>query len=159
MIEINVISVGNVKEKYLQDLIADYKKRISKYALISLTLLLWQNTFNGNENNENIVKEIEGERILASIKDGFYVVLLDLKGTMLDSVEFSKKIDEISTYYSSKIAFVIGGSFGVSDEVKKRADYKISFSKMTFPHQLAKGILLEQIYRSFKILKNESYHK
>jgi 23S rRNA (pseudouridine1915-N3)-methyltransferase len=155
MIEINVISVGNVKEKYLQDLIADYKKRISKYALISLTELKDES----NKINENIVKEIEGERILASIKDGFYVVLLDLKGTMLDSVEFSKKIDEISTYYSSKIAFVIGGSFGVSDEVKKRADYKISFSKMTFPHQLAKGILLEQIYRSFKILKNESYHK
>ena len=155
MIEINVISVGNVKEKYLQDLIADYKKRISKYALISLTELKDES----NKINENIVKEIEGERILASIKDGFYVVLLDLKGTMLDSVEFSKKIDEISTYYSSKIAFVIGGSFGVSDEVRKRADYKISFSKMTFPHQLAKGILLEQIYRSFKILKNESYHK
>ena len=155
MREINVISVGNVKEKYLQDLIADYKKRISKYALISLTELKDES----NKINENIVKEIEGERILASIKDGFYVVLLDLKGTMLDSVEFSKKIDEISTYYSSKIAFVIGGSFGVSDEVKKRADYKISFSKMTFPHQLAKGILLEQIYRSFKILKNESYHK
>jgi 23S rRNA (pseudouridine1915-N3)-methyltransferase len=155
MIEINVISVGNVKEKYLQDLIADYKKRISKYALISLTELKDES----NKINENIVKEIEGERILASIKDGFYVVLLDLKGTMLDSVEFSKKIDEISTYYSSKIAFVIGGSFGVSDEVKKRADYKISFSKMTFPHQLAKGILLEQIYRSFKIMNNESYHK
>ena len=155
MIEINVISVGNVKEKYLQDLIADYKIRISKYALISLTELKDES----NKINENIVKEIEGERILASIKDGFYVVLLDLKGTMLDSVEFSKKIDEISTYYSSKIAFVIGGSCGVSDEVKKRADYKISFSKMTFPHQLAKGILLEQIYRSFKILKNESYHK
>ena len=155
MIEINVISVGNVKEKYLQELIADYKKRISKYALISLTELKDES----NKINENTVKEIEGERILASIKDGFYVVLLDLKGVMLDSVEFSKKIDEISTYYSSKIAFVIGGSFGVSEEVKKRADLKISFSKMTFPHQLAKGILLEQIYRSFKILKNESYHK
>ena len=155
MIEINVISVGNVKEKYLQELIADYKKRISKYALISLTELKDES----NKINENIVKEIEGERILSNIKDGFYVVLLDLQGVMLDSVEFSKKIDEISTYYSSKIAFVIGGSFGVSEEVKKRADLKISFSKMTFPHQLAKGILLEQIYRSFKILKNESYHK
>ena len=155
MIEINVISVGNVKEKYLQELIADYKKRISKYALISLTELKDES----NKINENIVKEIEGERILSNIKDGFYVVLLDLQGVMLDSVEFSKKIDEISTYYSSKIAFIIGGSFGVSEEVKKRADLKISFSKMTFPHQLAKGILLEQIYRSFKILKNESYHK
>ena len=87
------------------------------------------------------------------------MVLLDLKGQMLDSVSLSKKIDEISTYHSSKIAFVIGGSFGVSDAVKKRANFSLSISKMTFPHQLARGILLEQIYRSFKILFNETYHK
>ena len=155
MIEINVISVGNVKEKYLQELIADYKKRISKYAKIELIQLKDES----NKINENVVKELEGERILSSIKDGFYVVLLELKGQMLDSVSLSKKIDEIATYYSSKIAFVIGGSFGVSEEVKKRANYMLSFSKMTFPHQLAKGMLLEQIYRSFKILNNETYHK
>ena len=155
MIEINVISVGNIKEKYLQELILDYKKRISKYAQIDLIELKDES----NKINENIVKEIEGERILASIKDGFYMVLLDLKGQMLDSVSLSKKIDEISTYYSSKIAFVIGGSFGVSEAVKKRANFMLSFSKMTFPHQLAKGMLLEQIYRSFKILNNETYHK
>ena len=155
MIEINVISVGAVKEKYMQELILDYKKRISKYAQIELIELKDES----NKVNENVVKTIEGERILASIKDGFYVVLLDLKGKMLDSVELSKKIDEISTYYSSKIAFVIGGSFGVSEDVKKRANYSLAFSKMTFPHQLARGILLEQIYRSFKILSNETYHK
>ena len=155
MIEINVISVGNIKEKYLQELIADYKKRISKYAQIDLIELKDES----NKINENVVKEIEGERILASIKDGFYMVLLDLKGQMLDSVSLSKKIDEISTYHSSKIAFVIGGSFGVSEAVKKRANFMLSFSKMTFPHQLAKGMLLEQIYRSFKILSNETYHK
>ena len=155
MIEINVISVGNIKEKYLQELIADYKKRISKYAQIDLIELKDES----NKINENVVKEIEGERILASIKDGFYMVLLDLKGQMLDSVSLSKKIDEISTYHSSKIAFVIGGSFGVSEAVKKRANFMLSFSKMTFPHQLAKGMLLEQIYRSFKILSNVTYHK
>ena len=155
MIEINVISVGNIKEKYLQELISDYKKRISKYAQIELTELKDES----NKINENVVKEIEGERILSSIKEGYYMILLDLKGNMLNSVELSKKIDEISTYYSSKIAFVIGGSFGVSDAVKKRANYMLSFSKMTFPHQLAKGMLLEQIYRSFKILHNETYHK
>ena len=155
MIEINVISVGAVKEKYMQELILDYKKRISKYAQIELIELKDES----NKVNENVVKTIEGERILASIKDGFYVVLLDLKGKMLDSVELSKKIDEISTYYSSKIAFIIGGSFGVSEDVKKRANYSLAFSKMTFPHQLARGILLEQIYRSFKILSNETYHK
>lgn len=155
MIEISVISVGNIKEKYLQDMIADYKKRISKYAQIDLVELKDES----NKINENVVKELEGERIISNIKDGFYVVLLDLNGVMLDSISLSKKIDEISTYHSSKIAFVIGGSYGVSDAVKKRANYKLSFSKMTFPHQLMKGILLEQIYRSFKILNNETYHK
>lgn len=155
MIEINIISVGSVKEKYLQELIQDYKKRISKYAQIELIELKDES----NKINENIVKELEGERILSSIRDGFYVVLLDLKGESLDSVSLSKKIDEISTYFSSKIAFVIGGSYGVSEAVKKRANYKLSFSKLTFPHQLMKGILLEQIYRSFKILNNETYHK
>ena len=155
MIEINVISVGNVKEKYLQEMILDYKKRISKYAQIDLIELKDES----NKINENVVKELEGERIISNIKDGFYVVLLDLAGAMLDSVSLSKKIDEISTYHSSKIAFIIGGSYGVSEAVKKRANYKLSFSKMTFPHQLMKGILLEQIYRSFKILNNETYHK
>ena len=155
MIEINVISVGNVKEKYIQELIADYKKRISKYAKIELIELKDES----NKINENVVKETEGERILSSIKEGFYVILLDLRGQMLDSISLSKKLDEISTYHSSKIAFIIGGSFGVSEDVKKRANYLLSFSKMTFPHQLAKGMLLEQIYRSFKILNNETYHK
>lgn len=155
MIEINVISVGSVKEKYMQELILDYKKRISKYAQIDLIELKDES----NKVAENVVKEIEGERILASIKDGFYVVLLDLKGQMIDSVSLSKKIDEIATYYSSKIAFIIGGSYGVSEAVKKRSNYMLAFSKMTFPHQFAKGILLEQIYRSFKILSNETYHK
>lgn len=155
MIEINVISVGSIKEKYMQELILDYKKRISKYAQIDLIELKDES----NKVAENVVKEIEGERILASIKDGFYVVLLDLKGQMIDSVSLSKKIDEIATYYSSKIAFIIGGSYGVSEAVKKRSNYMLAFSKMTFPHQFAKGILLEQIYRSFKILSNETYHK
>lgn len=155
MIEIHVISVGSIKEKYMQELILDYKKRISKYAQIELIELKDES----NKVNENVVKEIEGERIISSIKDGFYVILLDLKGQMLDSISLSKKIDEIATYQSSKIAFIIGGSYGVSDAVKKRANYSLSISKMTFPHQFAKGILLEQIYRSFKILSNETYHK
>lgn len=155
MIEIMVIGVGKIKEKYLQDLIADYKKRISKYAEIEILELKDES----NKIDENVVKELEGQRIISAIKDGFYVVLLDLKGESLDSVNLSKKIDEISTYYSSKIAFVIGGSYGVSDAVKKRANYKLCFSKMTFPHQLIRGMLLEQIYRSFKILNNETYHK
>lgn len=155
MIEINVISVGKIKEKYLQELIFDYKKRISKYANIELVELKDES----NKIDENVVKELEGERILSAIKDGYFVVLLDLKGEMLDSVSLSRKIDEISTYHSSKIAFIIGGSYGVSEAVKKRANYKLCFSKLTFPHQLIRGMLLEQIYRSFKILNNETYHK
>ena len=155
MIEIMVIGVGKIKEKYLQDMIFDYKKRITKYAKIDIVEL----NDESNKIDENVVKELEGQRIQNSIKDGYYVVLLDLKGESLDSVSLSKKIDEISTYYSSKIAFVIGGSYGVSEEVKKRANYKLCFSKMTFPHQLIRGMLLEQIYRSFKILSNETYHK
>lgn len=155
MIEIAIVCVGKIKEKYLQEMIADYKKRISKYATIDIVELKDES----NKIDENVVKELEGERIVSSIKDGFYTVLLDLKGESLDSVALSKKIDEISTYNSSKIAFVIGGSFGVSEAVKKRANYKLCFSKMTFPHQLIRGMLLEQIYRSFKILNNETYHK
>ena len=155
MIEISVIGVGKIKEKYLQELIADYKKRVSKYAEIEIVELKDES----NKIDENVVKELEGQRIISAIKDGFYVVLLDLKGESLDSVNLSKKIDEISTYHSSKIAFVIGGSYGVSEAVKKRANYKLCFSKMTFPHQLIRGMFLEQIYRSFKILNNETYHK
>lgn len=155
MIEINLICVGNIKEKYLQEMILDYKKRISKYAQIEVIELKDES----NKQSENVVKDLEGQRIISAIKDGFYVVLLDLKGEALDSVSLSKKIDEISTYYSSKIAFIIGGSYGVSEAVKKRANYKLAFSKLTFPHQLIRGMLLEQIYRSFKILNNETYHK
>ena len=152
MIEINLICVGNIKEKYLQEMILDYKKRISKYAQIEVIELKDES----NKQSENVVKDLEGQRIISAIKDGFYVVLLDLKGEALDSVSLSKKIDEISTYYSSKIAFIIGGSYGVSEAVKKRANYKLAFSKLTFPHQLIRGMLLEQIYRSFKILNNSS---
>lgn len=155
MINICVISVGAVKEKYLQEMISDYSKRISKYANLEVITLKDET----NKIDENSIKNIEGKRILEAIKPGYYTVLLDLKGMMLDSINFSKKIDEISTYHSAKIAFIIGGSMGVSDEVKSRSDYLISFSKMTFPHQLMKGILLEQVYRAFKILNNETYHK
>ena len=155
MIEIMIVGVGKIKEKYLQEMILDYKKRISKYAKIDIVEL----NDESNKIEENVVKELEGQRIINAIKDGYFVVLLDLKGEHLDSENLSRKIDEISTYYSSKIAFVIGGSFGVSDAVKKRANFKLCFSKLTFPHQLIRGMLLEQIYRSFKILNNETYHK
>ena len=155
MINISVISVGSVKEKYLQEMISDYTKRISKYANIEIITLKDET----NKIDENSIKTIEGKRILDAIKPGYYTVLLDLKGATLDSINFSKKIDEISTYHSAKIAFIIGGSMGVSEDVKNRSDYLISFSKMTFPHQLARVMLLEQIYRGFSILGGSKYHK
>ena len=152
---ISVISVGTIKEKYLQELIADYEKRISKYANIELISLKDES----NQVDEEVVKIIEGKRILDAIKPNSYVILLAIKAELLDSVSFSKKIESIATYYSGKITFVIGGSYGVSKEVEEKADYLLSFSKMTFPHQLMRGILLEQIYRAFKIINNETYHK
>ena len=154
MIEIAIIGVGKIKEKYLQEMIADYQKRISKYAAIDIIELKDES----NKIDENVVKELEGQRIISAIKDGFYAVLLDLKGESLDSVNLSKKIDEISTYHSSKIAFIIGGSYGVSEAVKKRANYKLCFSKMTFPHRLMRVILLEQVYRALNISSGGKYH-
>ena len=105
------------------------------------------------------VKKLEGERILKAIKKDSFVVLLDLRGRMLNSVELSMKIEEINTYHSSNITFVIGGSLGVSDDVYYRADYKWKLSDLTFPHNLVRILLLEQIYRSYRILNNEPYHK
>ena len=155
MINITIISVGKFKEKYFVDMTNEYKKRITKFANINEIILEDES----NKIEEKKVLEIEGKRILEAIKENNFVILLDLKGKMLDSVNFAKEIDKISTYNSSNITFIIGGSYGVSDEIKKRANYRLKISDMTFPHQLAKCILLEQIYRAFTILNNVTYHK
>lgn len=150
---INIIAVGKIKEKALQTLIEEYSKRISGYTKINIVEV-------GDEPNEKVnVKQIEGERILKQIKKEAFVVLLDLRGESLDSIALAKKINEINTYHSSNITFVIGGSLGVSDEVVERADYLLKLSNMTFPHNIARLLILEQIYRSYKILNNETYHK
>ncbi len=157
---IEIISVGKIKEQYFKDGILEYKKRLGKYVTVEEKVL----------NDEPIkdmdkealveeVKKIEGERILKAINQMSYVIALDLKGVMLDSVEFAKKIDQIFSYNSSTITFIIGGSLGLSSDVLKRADYKLCFSKMTYPHKLMKLILFEAIYRAFKINNNETYHK
>ena len=112
-----------------------------------------------SDNVNRMIKAKEGERLLSCIKDDMYVIALDIDGKMLDSVELSEKIASLGISGKSDIAFVIGGSLGLDDKVLQRADYKLSFSKMTFPHQLMRVILLEQIYRSFRIMKNEPYHK
>ena len=155
MTNINILCVGKIKEKYLVDLINEYSKRISKFAKLNIIELADES----NKLPETIVLEKESNKIIENIPHNSFLILLDIKGEMLGSVELANKINEISTYHSSNITFIIGGSMGVNEEVRKKVDYKLSFSKMTFPHQLMRGILLEQIYRSFKILNNEAYHK
>ena len=143
---IQIICVGKLKENYLKDAVADYVKRISKYHKIVITELAEEKTI-----------ELEGEKILKQIKDDF-VIVLDIGGKQADSVTFSQLIDNTFNF-NSKLTFVIGSSLGLSVKVKNRANETISFSKLTFPHGLFRLILLEQIYRSFKIINNETYHK
>ena len=152
--KINIISVGKIKEQYFIDGIEEYKKRLTKYTNIELITVMDE----PNELDSKVVKKKEAERILAKIPSNSYTIVLDLKGKELDSIEFAKKIDEIKNV-SSTINFIIGGSLGLDESVINKADYKLCFSKFTFPHKLMKLILLEQIYRAFKINNNESYHK
>ena len=143
---IKIICVGKVKEKYLRDMIDDYIKRISKYHKIEIIELT----------DSNINKE--KEELLRVINTKDYNIVMDIDGNNLSSREFAEKIDK-TFLINSNITFIIGGSDGISSEIKGLANYRLSFSKLTFPHQLFRGILLEQIYRAFKILNNESYHK
>ncbi len=143
---IKIICPGKIKEVYLREAIEDYKKRISKYHKIEII-----------EVEDSTIDE-EEKRILKHIDNKDYVITLEIKGNSLTSEEFADKIDKTFIGHSC-ICFVIGGSLGLSDEVKKRSNYRLSFSSFTFPHQLFRVILLEQIYRAFKILNNETYHK
>ena len=143
---IKIICVGKIKEQYLKDAILEYKKRISKYHKLEIIEL-----------PDNSIEE-EGNVILKVINDKDYVITLEIEGQMIDSIEFSNRIEKIFIEHSN-ITFIIGGSDGLSDKIKAISNFKLSFSKMTFPHQLFRVILLEQIYRAFKIMKNETYHK
>ena len=144
---IRIICVGKLKEKYLTDFIDDYKTRLSKYTKIEIIEL----------KDSNINKE--SEEILKTINDKDYNIMMDINGKKLDSIGFSKLIDKTFSEGYGTITFIIGASNGVTDEVKNKCNYRLSFSDMTFPHGVFRCILLEQIYRSFKILNNESYHK
>lgn len=158
--KITIISVGKLKEKYLIDGINEYIKRISKYSEINEIVLKDEPIpQKASLAIENEIKVKEGKKILESIPLNSYKIVLDLKGEMLKSEELALKIKNIQTYNSSHIVFIIGGSLGLSLDVIKCADYSLCFSKMTFPHQLMKLILLEQVYRAFKINNNETYHK
>jgi len=158
--KITIISVGKIKEKYLKDAIAEYSKRLSGYCNLShIELSDEKAPENLSPNDIQRIKGIEGQKILSKLKDKQHIYALDLQGKQRSSEEFSKDIKDLQVYGNSDIVFVIGGSLGLSNDVLKRANQSICFSRMTFPHQLMKVILLEQVYRAFKIMKGEPYHK
>ena len=151
---LKLICVGKVKDASLKALIDDYQKRIQKYHKLEVIEVKDEPI----RDNEKEVLDIEASRIMSKIDNDDYVILLDLHGESLDSISFAKKIDKLFVSYS-KITFVIGGSLGLGEEVKKRANYRLKLSDMTFLHQMTRLIILEQIYRCFKILNHETYHK
>ncbi len=157
---ITVVCVGKIKEKYFTMAIDEYAKRLSRYCKLNIIEVPDEKTPDqASEAEELQIKKKEGERILSNIKDQAYVIALAIQGKMLDSVELAKKIESLGTYGDSQIVFVIGGSLGLSDEVLQRANMKLSFSPMTFPHQLMRVVLLEQVYRAYRINCGEPYHK
>lgn len=158
--KITIVTVGKIKEKYLRDAITEYTKRLSKYCKLEIVEVVDEKTpDNASSIVENQIRDKEAERIQKYLKDDAYVITLEIGGKMLDSVEFSKKIEQLGIQGKSHIIFVIGGSIGLGEEVLRRSDFAISFSKMTFPHQLMRVILLEQIYRGYRIMNHEPYHK
>ncbi|MFP4478380.1 MAG: 23S rRNA (pseudouridine(1915)-N(3))-methyltransferase RlmH [Candidatus Izemoplasmatales bacterium] len=157
--KIKLITVGKIKEKYLKNGIAEYEKRLSRYVQLEMIEVSDEKApENLSEKDIYIVKDKEAERILSKI-DKEYIIALDINGKQLDSVKLATTINDIFSYHSSDIAFIIGGSLGLSKQILDKANLRLSFSKLTFPHQLMKLILLEQIYRSFRIINNEPYHK
>ncbi|MBR6472197.1 MAG: 23S rRNA (pseudouridine(1915)-N(3))-methyltransferase RlmH [Firmicutes bacterium] len=157
---IQIICIGKLKEKYWKDAVKEYSKRLSRYCALEITELKESLLpANASPADEEKVKEEEGREILKAIKDGTYVVTLEIKGSALSSEGLAAKIDDLAIMGKSNVTFIIGGSLGLSPEVSARSDFKLSFSKMTFPHQMMRVILLEQIYRSFKIIRHETYHK
>lgn len=157
---IAVICVGKLKEKYFRDGVQEYSKRLGRYCKLSVIEVSDEKTpDNASEKEELQIKEKEGEAILKNIKDNMFVIALDLKGEMISSEQLADYINNLSVRGDSNLAFVIGGSLGLSKSVLSRANYRLCFSKMTFPHQLMRVILLEQIYRAYRINNGEPYHK
>ena len=158
--KITLITVGKIKEKYLKDAIAEYSKRLSRYCKLEIIEVADEKTPDqASETVEENIRSKEGERILKHIRDDMYVITLEIGGKMLSSEELAQKIETLGIQGESSIAFVIGGSIGLGKEVLKRSDFALSFSKMTFPHQLMRVILLEQVYRSYRIINGAPYHK
>ena len=156
---VKIITIGSIKENYIRDGIAEFKKRIKPYA--NLEEIELKETLITDESSSNIAKALddEADKILSKINNRNYVIALDVKGRQYDSEDFSKKLEELKIDGYNDFVYIIGSSYGLSEKIKNRADLKLSFSKFTFPHQLMKLILFEQIYRWIKISKNEPYHK
>lgn len=158
--KITVIAVGKIKEKYFEEAVKEYSKRLSRYCRLEIIQVSDEKTPDGaGAALEQQIKEKEGQRILEKIPTDAYVIALAIEGKMLDSLSLSQKLEELGVRGTSHIAFIIGGSLGLSSQVLSRADFKLSFSPMTFPHQLMRVVLLEQIYRSYRIIHHEPYHK
>lgn len=158
--KINIVAVGKIKEKYWKDAISEYSKRLGAYCDLKIIEVADEKTPDqASQAAEDGIRDKEGERILKHLKDDMYVITLEISGQMLTSESLAKKIEDLGIQGKSSIAFVIGGSIGLGKEVLRRSNYALSFSKMTFPHQLMRVILLEQVYRGFKIQRGEPYHK
>ena len=158
--KITIIAVGKIKEKYIKQGIKEFKKRLSNYTKLSIIEIPDEKApENLSEKEMEIVKDTEGENILKKLDNYSYVIALDKDGDQLSSIDFANKIKKLTVQGNSSFTFIIGGSLGLSDEVLKKSNLKLSFSKMTFPHQLFRLILLEQVYRTFRINRGEPYHK
>ena len=158
--KISVIAVGKIKEKYLKDAVTEYSKRLSRYCKLEIIEAADEETpDHASVAVEDAIRAKEGERLLKHIRDDMYVITLEIGGKMLTSEEFAEKIETLGVQGKSSIAFVIGGSIGLGKEVLKRSDFALSFSKMTFPHQLMRVVLLEQVYRGYRIMNGAPYHK
>ena len=158
--KITILAVGKIKEKFYTDAVNEYVKRLSRYCKLNIVQVLDEKTDeNSTENEKEIIKKREAERILKNISEDSYVITLEIKGRSLTSETFADKVESLGVSGVSHIVFIIGGSLGLHSSVSDRADFKLSFSEMTFPHQLMRVILLEQIYRSYRIINNQPYHK
>ncbi|MBE5922355.1 MAG: 23S rRNA (pseudouridine(1915)-N(3))-methyltransferase RlmH [Lachnospiraceae bacterium] len=158
--KITLITVGKIKEAYFTGAIAEYKKRLGKYCNLEIVEVADEKTPDkASDAEEDLIKKKEAERILKHVRDDAYVITLEILGKQLSSTELADHIERLAVQGKSHIVFIIGGSLGLHESVSKRSDYKLSFSKMTFPHQLMRVVLLEQIYRSYRIINHEPYHK
>lgn len=158
--KITILAVGKVKEKFYRQAIEEFEKRLSWYCKLEIVEVADEKTpDNASDAEELQIKEKEGQRLIKHLKGDAWTCVLSIDGKMLDSVEFSEKLEGLGVSGISHMVFIIGGSLGLAESILKRADYALSFSKMTFPHQLMRVVLLEQIYRGYRIMANEPYHK